>query len=73
MSGVRGERSQCGVAAEDDLQLGAVELPRVGQSHDALLIAHQTGRVQLLQQMGGETDVSASASAKMSLTMVYTL
>lgn len=52
LSGVRGERSQWGVAAEDDLQLGAVELPRVGQSHDTLLIAHQTGRVQLLQQTG---------------------
>lgn len=43
-------RSQLGVPAEDDLQLGAVQLPSVGQSHDALLVALQTRRAHVLPQ-----------------------
>lgn len=35
-------QSKCGVPAEDNLQLGAVQFPTVRQSHDAFLVALQS-------------------------------
>lgn len=35
--------------AQDDFQLAAVELPSVGQTHDALLVARQALHVYLLE------------------------
>ncbi len=44
-------RSQRGVPAEDDLQLGAVQFPSVRQSHDALLVPPQSCWVHVLREM----------------------
>lgn len=43
-------RSQRGVPAEDDLHLGPVQFPSVGQSHDALLVVHQADGVHVLPE-----------------------
>lgn len=39
--------------AEDDFQLAAVELPPVGEAHDALLVARQVLQVHLLGERQG--------------------
>lgn len=44
-----GEKSHNRLPAEDDFQLAAVELPSVGQAHDALLVARQVLQVHLLK------------------------
>lgn len=37
-----------GLPTQDDFELAAVELPAVGQTHDALLVAHQVLHIHLL-------------------------
>lgn len=39
-----------GLPAQDDFQLAAVELPAVGQTHDALLVACQVLHIHLLDE-----------------------
>lgn len=47
------EESNNGLPAEDNFQLAAVELPCVGQAHDALLVARQVLHVLLLNGREG--------------------
>lgn len=44
-----------GLPTQDDLQLAAVELPAVGQTHDALLVARQVLHVHLLHEETGKS------------------
>lgn len=50
VAGSQAGRSQLGVPAEGDLQLSAVQFPSVRQSHDALLVPHQSCWVHVLPQ-----------------------
>lgn len=44
-----------GLPAQDDFELAAVELPAVGQTHDALLVARQVLHIHLLDDETGKS------------------
>lgn len=44
-----------GLPAQDDFELAAVELPAVGQTHDALLVARQVLHIHLLDEETGKS------------------
>lgn len=59
------EQSESGdwLPAQDDFQLAAVELPSVGQAHDALLVARQALHIYLLEDRRDNVNRGRTAKA----------